>query len=158
MDHFADLLQALAPDAPSSVGVAGIADWEERMNARLPQQLRDILLYKDGGTLSPAFLVASGHRTVHFGRLLGLTPHPHGSIKKVSEWVDEIEHSLASIPPSLFIFADDWDGNAITFDAFSGEIGFMDHETMGDTFTDPETYYPIASSFENFLSALRPGQ
>ena len=70
------------------------------------------------------------------------------------QYFASIEASVEGVPPHIYTFADDWGGNVLTFDAVSGEIGFVDHETFGERFDDPGTYRVVAKDFDDLLQRL----
>ncbi len=154
-----DLASWIEESAPPSLGEAKIAEWEARNRVHLPTPLREVLLHRDGGNLRCQIEFSfsdtdfsGGIEGVCIGRILGLAEHPHGWIQRVTEWLVDIEVSLAGVPESMFIFADNWDGNAITFDSHSGEVGLIEIETAGSHFRDPETYSPLAKNLYAFLA------
>ena len=156
-----DLVSSFEASAPPSVGEQGIASFEKTAGFELPGPLRAILLEHDGGNLEPNYAVrfpssdfAGGFGNAPIGQIFGIARDPWQTIRPLRDHFADMEAQVANVPTEIFVFADDWGGNVATFDARNGEIGFVDHETCGEDFSDPETYYVVAANFDDLLTRL----
>ncbi|PKP91135.1 MAG: hypothetical protein CVT77_13055 [Alphaproteobacteria bacterium HGW-Alphaproteobacteria-16] len=140
--------------------------FEQRINFQLPTDYRSFLSRSNGGQFSEALELrwpspgyVGGEATAYIDRLFAIEGDPDWTaIRAMQDVLSDIEHPMSGVPDDLFAVGDDGCGNFLTMrlgGAFGGEIGFMDHETMGDAFTDPETYEPIARSFGHLVSMLK---
>ncbi len=79
-------------------------------------------------------------------------------IRSLQRHFEDLEHSVADVPDGIFTIADDMMGNFLTIDLRRdsfGQIGVVDHETIGDNFYDPETYEVLAQSFSDFAKSCK---
>ncbi|MDZ4306388.1 SMI1/KNR4 family protein [Allopontixanthobacter sp.] len=160
-DELLGLLIEVSPAMESTLN-----GFEQRSGFQLPADYRKFLSRSNGGQFSNALELrwpspgyVGGEATTYVNRLFAIDAAPDWTaVRNMQQVLSDIEHPMFGVPDDLFSFGDDGCGNFLTIRlnaAHSGEIGFMDHETMGDAFTDPETYETVAPSFEHLLSMLR---
>ncbi|MBX7539470.1 SMI1/KNR4 family protein [Qipengyuania sphaerica] len=161
MVELEDLIGSFDASAPPSVGEQRIESFEKSVGFKMPEPLRKILLARDGGDLEPNYLVefpssnfAGGYGHAPIAQVFGIAREPWQNIRPLQEHFAGMEAEVTNVPPEIFVFADDWGGNVLTFNMRSGEIGFVDHETFGKDFTDRETYYVIAANFHDLLARM----
>ena len=160
-----DELVAMIPDAAAAPD-ALLTSFEDQIGFGLPADYREFIQHSNGGQLtetvevrwaSPGYV--GGEATMYLDRLLALNGDPVWTAVRLMDVVlADMEHPMTGIPNGLVAIGDDGCGNLLTMrlgEELNGEVGFMDHETMGDAFTDVETYERVAGSFGDFVGMLK---
>ena len=155
------LIASFEASSPPSAGQKEIVAFESQHGFELPSVLRQLLAARDGGDVYPCYRIrwpdkafVSGYGGAGIAQIFGLRRDPWQRIVPLREYFTGIEASVEGVPAHIYTFADDWGGNILTFDAVSGDIGFVDHETFGDRFDDPGTYWVVANGFDDLLQRL----
>jgi cell wall assembly regulator SMI1 len=142
-----------------------LAVFEHELKAHLPQEYRDFLLLHNGGTPQPACFLAAEDPLE--GEELPMSEREVVCFFALhrNPWDDSTEEGSLAFPlqaawrdleaenpgSSLLPIGKDWSGNTICLSYApeqAGRILFYDHEY--------EVVTPLASSFDAFLSALKP--
>lgn len=142
--------------------------FEQGLVAPLPEEFRRfLLLVGGGGELNESFEY-EWEIPRHLGPVrrnywIEIFCEPDGrdeyhSIRSLQRHIADMGYMCVGVPPEVVVIGDDWSGNFLTIDLRSssyGQIGMVDHETVGDRFEDEETYAVIAPSFGAFAAKLR---
>ena len=149
------------------IGEAELGAFEKSLAQPLPADFRCFLLLAGGGgeldeplvydwrSSTPLGPVDAEYGVALFCRPVGDEYH---SIRPLHRHIEDMEHLCTGVPREIYVIADDWGGDFLTIDLRSdsyGQIGLVDHETVGDHFEDAETYEVIAPSFSAFVAGLR---
>ncbi|WP_271079319.1 SMI1/KNR4 family protein [Aurantiacibacter sp. MUD61] len=160
-----EILNNFHESAPQSLGMAAISDLEKQGGISLPRPLRVMLQNFNGGQLNIGYTIqwpdsgfVGGFGAAHLVQFYGIDRAEHLSIRPLQDYFDATGHAVSGVPASKYVFADDWGGNPMTFDAIDGSIGSVDHETFGERFTDPETHWTIAEDFADLFQKLFPAE
>ena len=155
------LIASFEASAPPSTGQEEIVAFERKLGIELPPVLRQLLAARDGGDVYPCYRIrwpdkafVSGYGAAGIAQIFGLRRDPWQRIVPLRDYFTGIEASVEGVPDHIYTFADDWGGNVLTFDAVSGEIGFVDHETFGGRFDDPDPRWVVAKDFDALLQRL----
>ena len=161
-----DLLDLIDTEGGPGAERGDIDAFEQAIGYRLPEGIRQLLTRANGGELLqpvgaewPCPIFAGGIAALSIERVFGIDRDPHESIRPLSNHFADMQIDVAGVPAGLFVIGDDWGGNVSTIDlrnASYGRIGWVDHETIGESFDDPETYLEVASSFDEFVAMLQP--
>ena len=164
--RLADLLDLFDPQCGPGLDLRDIDAFEQRIGYQLPEGVRQILRRANGGNLSapvgaqwPSPLFSDGVAALSIERWFGIDGDPHASIRALSNHFADMQIEVAGVPADIFVIGDDWGGNVVTLNlgkAGYGRVGWVDHETIGERFDEPETYLEVASSIDEFVAMLHP--
>lgn len=146
---------------------ADLTAFETNLTHLFPDDFRRFLLLSGGGGKLFDPLVYEWRTSSHLGSATAqyavaefCVPggDDYHSIRPLQRHIEDMEYVCSGVPSEMYIIADDWFGNFLTIDLRPetyGQIGLVDHETVGDEFKDDETYVVIASSFSALAAGLR---
>ena len=156
-----EILSAFSKDSERSLGDEAIDQFEASIGFKLPKQLKALLQNFNGGNFAVGYMIRWNHSdfrgevgNAYVEQFYGISPTIQHDIRSLRKYFEETGRPVEGVPESIFVFADDWSANPLTFDAETAEIGHVDHDTFGDLFTDPETYWVVAKDFADFLDRL----
>ena len=163
-----ELVALVEPEPGANPTERDVETFQIESGYRLPTSLSTLLAKTGGGNLK-RILVAEwanesfvgGKASLCIAQIFGFSLEPWRSIRPLSLHIEQMEVRCEGVPNGIYCIADDWGGNVVTIDlrdATYGNIGFVHHETVGDRFTDRETYELVAGSFEEFLTMLNPAE
>lgn len=143
----------------SKLPEASLQAFENALDYDLPWDFRTFLWLTGGGgkvELEASQYLAFKNAGEKYSPFTFCRPagEDYHDIRALSVHLDSIEQPCAGVPKGIFTIADDFMGNFLTIDLRQrtfGEIALIDHETIGESFTDTETYRVIASSFSEFV-------
>jgi cell wall assembly regulator SMI1 len=146
---------------------AELADFDASLGRPLPEDFRRFVLLSGGGgeldeALEFSFEIQKHLGPVRANGFVELFCAPGGdeyhSVRPLYRHIEDMEYVCAGVPRDIYVIADDWSGNFLTIDLRPetyGQVGLVDHETVGDHFDDFETYFVVAPSFSAFVAGLR---
>ena len=151
----------------SALSDKGIKSFESETGFALPVDYRGFLTSSNGGELRESLearwvsaLYQGGYGNAVVSRFYSIGDSGHQNVRPLTTVFKEMEVSVSDVPNGIFVIGEDDLGNQITIDLRSknrGQIALVDHETVGDHFSDEETYQVVANSFEEFVRMLHAG-
>ncbi len=157
-----DSLVALLPESDEAAGIEG---FETRAGYVLPADYRNFLARRNGGLLAGTVearwlssLYRGGYGVVQVERFFSMGGDEAGEVRSIGIELADMEHDPAGIPDGIFAIGADVFGNLVTIDlraASYGQVAVVDHEVIGESFPDAESYQIVAGSFSEFVSLLR---
>lgn len=136
-----------------AISESDVAEFEERVGHRLPDDYRVFMLESNGGVPRANYLPSNENVGVRAFFMLGDDPHyAIGEMLRVFE---------GRYPVGMLPVAEDSSGNLLLIDVGRQEMGsvwFWEHEfeAEDDEPPRPDNITRIASSFHELLDALRP--
>ncbi|MEQ1538356.1 MAG: SMI1/KNR4 family protein [Sphingorhabdus sp.] len=136
-----------------------LVKFEKQLGYEFPQKFRSfVLLCRGGGEIclnDAETLEFKKSKERYYPRVFfqpGAGGYNH--IRPLSAHFADLGIKVADTPCGIFTIADDLCGNVLTVDCRTdtfGQVAIIDHETVGDSFFESETYTVVCVSFEDFV-------